>query len=127
MRNPARRIYNHHKNRKGSKTKKLTKLFILLVFLFIIGNLIVKLPSLFKNLNKPFEKIQSKLIQEGRINDEYRTNIILFSISNKNNLQDLALASFSPSKNALLIIRVPISVRTYSIGSDEFVSLGAAY
>ena len=127
MRNPARRIYDHHKNRKGSKTKKLTKLFILIVFLFIIGNLLVRLPSLFKNLNKPFDKIQSKLIQEGSINDEYRTNILLFSISSRDNLQDLALASFSPSKNAVSIIRIPISVQSYSIGTDEFVSLGAAY
>lgn len=136
MRSPAQRVFDHHANHKSSfwerenkirKTKKLAKLFFLIVLLFALGNLLVRVPSWFQSFNKPFERIQSNVTSNGDMNSNIRTNILLISVSNKDSLQDLALASFSSNMKSLTIIKLPIGVKTYTSGSELESSLGAIY
>ncbi len=132
----GQRVYDHHANNKSSfwrrenrrgKARRLLKLFILIIALFALVNFLVKIPGWFQNINRPFEEVQSDIVQGGAVNSEYRTNILLISVSDKNNLQDVALASFSAEKSTLSIIQIPITAKIYSTGSDQSLSLGATY
>ena len=136
MKNPTRRIYDHQSNHSSSywnranakqKSQRLIKLFIAVVILFALGNLLVRLPGWVGNLNQPFGNIQTNIAVEGKVNGEYRTNILLISISDNNDLQDLALASFNSSKSTLTIIDIPIAPKTYLAGADQELSLAVAY
>lgn len=136
MKNPAQRVYDQNTNHKssflkrenrGRKARRFVKLFFLIVFLFALGNLLIKLPSALRNINKPFDKIQSNKFNDGSINKDFRTNILLISLTSKESLQDLALASFNYNRNSLSIISIPISSKVYTAGEDLALSPGATY
>lgn len=136
MKKPAQRIYDHHTVHKSSfwkrsnrklKVKRLVGLFVVIVILFAVGNLLIKIPSWVRGVNSPFEKVQTNVADGGAINDSYRTNILLISISDKDSLQDLAVASFNSNRNVVKIIRVPIGTRIDLYGLEDKMSLGAVY
>ena len=133
---PARRIYDHQLNHKSSfwnrsnakqKSQGLIRLFIAIVILFALGNLLVRLPGWVSNLNQPFENIQTDIAYSGEINDQYRTNILLISVSEQNNLQDVVLASLSSSRESLTFVSIPKSPKMYATGLDQNISLSAMY
>ena len=136
MKNPTRRIYDHQSNHSSSywnranakqKSQRLIKLFIAVIILFALGNLLVRLPGWVGNLNQPFGNIQTNIAVEGKVNGEYRTNILLISVSERNSLQDVALASLSSSRESVTFLRIPRSPKMYSSGVDQDMSLSAAY
>jgi len=132
----SQRVYDHHANNKSSfwrrenrrsRAIRLLKLFVLIIVLFALINFLIKIPGWFQNINRPFEEIQTDYVQYGRVNNEFRTNILLISVSDKNNLQDVALASFSAEKSTLSIFQITTTAKIYSYGSDQSLSLGATY
>ena len=132
----SQRVYDHHANDKSSfwrrenrrsRARRLLRLFVLIIILFALVNFLTKIPGWFQNINKPFDEIQTVNVQGGSVNNEFRTNILLVSVSEKNNLQDLALASFNAEKSTLSIIRIPEAAKIYSSGSEQDLSLGAVY
>jgi anionic cell wall polymer biosynthesis LytR-Cps2A-Psr (LCP) family protein len=136
MKKPAQRIYDHHTNNRSSfwrksnrklKVKRLIGLFVLIVILFALGNLVIKIPSWIRSVNSPFENVQTTVVGSGNVNDGYRTNILLISVSDKNNLKDLAVASFNSNRSSVKIIHVPTSAKVYLEGTDENLSLGGVY
>ncbi|MEX0616881.1 MAG: LytR C-terminal domain-containing protein [Candidatus Woykebacteria bacterium] len=136
MREPRKIKFDHHANNRLSLWKrenkrlfvtKIIRLFLLSVLLLALVNLSLKIPSFIDNVNKPFEKIQSNIIKGSSVNDKYRTNIMIVSLSERDSLQDVVLASFSSNKKSLSILRVPVATKIYTFGSDQYISLGAAY
>lgn len=136
MKSPARRIYDHQSNHKSSfwnranakqKSQGLIKLFVAIVILFALGNLLVRLPGWVSNLNQPFEKIQTDIAYSGVRNNQYRTNILLISVSEQNNLQDVVLASLSSSRESITFVTIPKAPKMYSTGLDQNMSLSAMY
>lgn len=111
----------------GQRTKKLLRLFVLLVLLLATVNVVVKIPGWVSNINRPFEEIHSSIASRGEINSDFSTNILLISISSKNNLQDLALASFNSTRTSLTIVSIPIATKTYTSGDKFDISLAAIY
>ena len=136
MKKPAQRIYDYHTNHKSSfwkrrnrklRVKKFIGLFVVIIILFALGNIIIKIPSWIRSVNSPFEEVQTDIIDGGNINDSYRTNILLVSVSDKDDLQNLAIASFNSNRSSVKIINVPISAKVYLEGADEDLSIGAVY
>ena len=132
----SKTIFDHRANNKSSfwkarnkrnKAKRLAKLFVVIVVAFALVNFVVKIPGWFQSINKPFDQIQTNLSLDGKDNSNIRTNILLVSISDNNDLQDLALASFNSSKSTLTIIDIPVSPKTYLVGAERELSLSAAY
>lgn len=129
-------IFDHHANNKSSfwkrsnrknRTKRFAKVFIFIIIIFALVNFLIKIPGWFQNTNRPFEQIQTESALNGVVNSDIRTNILLVSISDSNNIQDLALASFNSDKSSLTIVNIPVSPKTYLAASDQNISLAATY
>ena len=132
----VRRVYDHNTNSKSSfwkrqnsknKKQRLIKLFILIILLFVTVNTITKIPIWIQSINKPFDKIQTSIDLSSRANKDIRTNILLMSVSEKNSLQDLALASFNSDQSAVTIIKIPVSGKVYSDALGQNLSLSTIY
>lgn len=109
------------------KAKKLIGLFVILIVLIAFVNLIIRIPGWYQKINQPFGRIQSTIANDGDINDSFRTNILLLSLSERNSLQDLAIASFNSKRNSLTIVRIPISAKTYTANADLNATFSAIY
>lgn len=91
------------KTKREKKRGRIIRLLLLLTVLFIAINLAVKLPGIYRNLNRPFERFAGENAQTGPLDFSFRTNFLTISFE-KTRLVDVALASYEPTDKKLTVL-----------------------
>jgi len=101
---PRKFIKSVQNNRKRNK---FIKLFLIIVLFFLFLNLGFQIPKFVKVINSPFKSFPASTSNKNRVDMDFRTNILLASINDKNELVSLNIISFDPVENKFLFIAVP--------------------
>src|SRR3990170_9049161 len=91
--------------RRKNFASTVVKLGLLLIAVVIILVGVVRLPSLYIKVAKPFNSIKSEFYKGSNLTFENRTNILLANIRD-NKLSELAIASIEPGKKKVIVLKL---------------------
>ncbi|MEX0621531.1 MAG: LytR C-terminal domain-containing protein [Candidatus Woykebacteria bacterium] len=95
-------IWEKQKSKK--KRARIIRLAIFIVILFVLVNLVIKLPGVYKDLNTPFPQLPRTEERNFSVDVSFRTNILLVSFEDENRLVDTAIATYEPVDKKLSVV-----------------------
>jgi hypothetical protein len=84
------------KAKKEKRRGRLIKIGLLFLLLIIAVNLLIRGPAIFKELRRPFDKLQNDNIRSVDIDFSFRANVLIITYSEHWGLTDIAIISYEP-------------------------------
>ncbi len=98
------------KNKNKEKNKKRTVRLVLLSLLVVIGIVLVlgllKIPSLYAKVSKPFQKLQSDYFSQNKVNLDNRVNLLVLTNSS-GKLSEIGFYSFEKGSKKVVALKFP--------------------
>ena len=89
---------------------KFIRLFLLIVFLFFVGNLFVQIPPLIKKIQRPFETYGKGFANSKKLDLSSRASLLLLNYDREGRLEQAWVATYEASGKQISFVIIPTEI-----------------
>ncbi len=109
------KAWEREKSKK--QTRKLLRLIILVFVVIIFLTAILQIPGIISRVSKPFGQIPAEMANKTKVDLNFRTNILLASVSGKK-LVELGFLSFAKGDRKLILVKLDPNYKVVGVKAD---------